>query len=178
MTGLTYLMMMFLPRNQQHKAVFVFVMAYLSGSHIYRMVTNFGGWDMDITTYTMILTAKLSAIAFCYRDGGEKESDLLPEQKERMVTKLPSVLEMLSYVYFCSACICGPFFEYADYIQYIEMKGRYAKIPSNFKQAGIKFLKGKCKFWFRSHIFLVCLAFHIGVSIHCYALFCGTEEYA
>jgi len=113
------------------------------------------------------LTAKLSAIAFCYRDGGEKESDLLPEQKERMVTKLPSVLEMLSYVYFCSACICGPFFEYADYIQYIEMKGRYAKIPSNFKQAGIKFLKGK-----------LCLAFHIGVSIHCYALFCGTEEYA
>jgi lysophospholipid acyltransferase len=76
----TYLMMLLLPRNVQHKAVFVFVMGYLSGSHIYRMYTKFGGWDMDISTYTMILTAKLSALAFCYKDGGAKdEKDLLPE---------------------------------------------------------------------------------------------------
>ena len=79
MTVITYLMRRLLPRKFQHKAVFAFVMLYLSGSHIYRMITNFGGWDMDITTYTMILTAKLSALGFCYKDGGEKEEDLLPE---------------------------------------------------------------------------------------------------
>ena len=56
-----------------------FVLIYLSCSHIYRMYTNFGGWDMDITTYTMMLTSKLSAIAFCYSDGGKKDDDLLPE---------------------------------------------------------------------------------------------------
>ena len=148
MTVVTYLMMVLLPRNFQHKAVFIFVMGYLSGSHIYRMWTNFGGWDMDITTYTMILTAKLSALAFCYKDGGVKEDkDLLPEQIERRVKKLPSVLEMASYVYFCSACICGPFFEYSDYVQYIEETGRYKNIPSTFKPALLKFLKGKGKIY-------------------------------
>ncbi len=79
------------------------------------MITNFGGWDMDITTYTMILTAKLSALAFCYKDGGEPTDKLLPEQKENRVLDLPNPLELLSYVFFCSACICGPFFEYSDY---------------------------------------------------------------
>jgi hypothetical protein len=54
-------------------------MAYLSFQHIYRMWANFGGYDMDITTYSMILTAKLSALSFCFKDGGEKEEKLLPE---------------------------------------------------------------------------------------------------
>ena len=79
MTVISYIMMQVLPRKSQGKWVFLFVLAYLSCSHIYRMVTNFGGWDMDITTYTMILTAKLSALAFCFGDGSYKNEDLLPE---------------------------------------------------------------------------------------------------
>lgn len=145
MTLITYLLMNVLPRNQQNKAVFVFVMAYLSGSHIYRMITNFGGWDMDITTYTMILTAKLSALAFCYRDGGEKDENLLKEQIERKVVKMPSPLEMMSYVFFCGACICGPFFEYSDYINYIEKKSIYASTPSSFIPSIIRFVQGHSK---------------------------------
>lgn len=70
---------------------------------------------MDITMFTMILTAKLSALAYCYKDGSMKESELMPEQIENKVTKLPSVLEMFSYVFFCPACISGPFFEYSDF---------------------------------------------------------------
>jgi hypothetical protein len=140
MTLVTYLLMNVLPRNFQHKVIFVFVMAYLSGSHIYRMLTNFGGWDMDITTYTMILTAKLSALSFCYRDGGEKDEHLLKEQIERKVVKMPSPLEMMSYVFFCGACICGPFYEYSDYINYIEKKGIYAKVPSSLSAALIRLL--------------------------------------
>lgn len=134
-----------LPRNQQHKAVFVFTMAYLSGSHIYRMMTNFGGWDLDITTYTMILTAKLSALGFCYKDGGEKEENLLPEQKERKVVKMPSPLEIFSYVFFCCGCLCGPFYEYSDYINFIEQKGHYANIPSSIGRSLIRLGHGFCK---------------------------------
>ena len=57
----------------------IFVMVYLSAQHIIRMVTNFGGYDMDISTYTMILTAKLSALAFCYSDGAKDDKDLIPD---------------------------------------------------------------------------------------------------
>jgi len=97
---------------------------------------------MDITTYTMILTAKLSALAFCYKDGGEKEENLMKEQIERRVINIPSPLEMMSYVFFCGACICGPFFEYSDYINYIERKGIYADIPSPMKASIIRLLQG------------------------------------
>lgn len=79
MTFITLALMMSLKRDLQHKVVFVFTLLYLSGSHIYRMITNFGGWDMDITTYTMILTCKLSALGFCYRDGMFSDDDLKKE---------------------------------------------------------------------------------------------------
>ena len=109
------------------------------------MWANFGGYDMDITTYSMILTAKLSALAYCYRDGGEKDENLLPEQIERKVAKLPTILEVLSYVYFPCSAICGPFFEFSDYKIFIERKDRYANIPSTAKTAMMKFLQGKRK---------------------------------
>jgi hypothetical protein len=79
MTFVAYGLMKFAPRQKQTTYVFVWVMAYLSFQHIYRMWANFGGYDMDITTYSMILTAKLSALSFCFKDGGEKEENLLPE---------------------------------------------------------------------------------------------------
>ena len=79
MTVISYLIMVVLPRNQQHKIVMAFVLVYLSSSHIYRMMTNFGGWEMDITTYTMILTCKLSAMSFCYKDGSLPDDKLRPE---------------------------------------------------------------------------------------------------
>ena len=84
------------------------------------MVTNFGGYDMDISTYTMVLTAKLSALSFCYGDGGKDDKVLLPEQRVRKIVNMPSILEMISYTYFFSGCITGPFFEYSDYIRFIE----------------------------------------------------------
>lgn len=71
MTIVVYAMMNFLPRGKTGSNVFVFVMLYLSGQHIYRMYNDYGGWRIDVTTYTMILTAKLSALAYCYRDGGK-----------------------------------------------------------------------------------------------------------
>lgn len=56
-----------------------FNLLYLSGQHIYRMYTDFGGWEMDITTQTMLLTARLSSLGFCYKDGALKDDQLLKE---------------------------------------------------------------------------------------------------
>lgn len=72
----TYILMKVLPRDQQQKYVMGFVLTYLSYSHISRMVTNFGGWDIDVSLYTMLLVCKLSALGFCYSDGGKPESEL------------------------------------------------------------------------------------------------------
>lgn len=72
-------MMNLFPRKTQHIPVLIFNLGYLSAQHIHSMTTNFGGWDLNITTYTMILITKMSALSFCYKDGAEKEENLFPE---------------------------------------------------------------------------------------------------
>ena len=70
MSAVAYAMMKFLDRNQQHKFVMAWVLAYLSCSHLHSVIYKFGSYDMNVTTYTMLLVCKLSALAFCYKDGG------------------------------------------------------------------------------------------------------------
>jgi lysophospholipid acyltransferase 1/2 len=145
MTFITYILMIVLPRKSQHKAVLVFNLGYMSGQHIYRMITNFGGWEMDITTQTMLLVARMSSLGFCFKDGALKDEDLLKEQIERKIVKLPSLLEILSYSYFCCGCLIGPFFEYNHYIEFIEERGVYAHIPNTVWPSIQRWLIGHCK---------------------------------
>ncbi len=62
MATVSYLIMALLPRNQQQKVNLVFVLGYLSSQHIHSMLTDFGGFNMDVSAYTMILVAKLWAL--------------------------------------------------------------------------------------------------------------------
>ena len=73
MTGVAYLMMLVFPRQMQAKFVMAWVLLYLSGQHMYNMLFAFGEYKLDITTYTMLLVCKLSALAYCYQDGGVKD---------------------------------------------------------------------------------------------------------
>jgi hypothetical protein len=36
----------------------------LSSTHIYRMITNYGGWELDITIVFMIMVCKFSLFAY------------------------------------------------------------------------------------------------------------------
>jgi len=127
---------------------------------------NYGGFDLDISTYTMLLVCKLQSLAFCYRDGGYPERYLTPEQHKWRVDKLPTVLEMASYTFFCSACALGVFFEFSDYKRFIERKGEYTYVPSPI----IPSLKTLFTAFFCLIVFLV-------VSGSYNVLFCGTKEF-
>ena len=53
--------------------------------------------------------------------------------------KIPTIVELLSYAAYPPTCIIGPFFEYKDYSNFIEFKGRYKKnIPFSFFHALMK----------------------------------------
>ena len=54
MTGVTWLLMNTLPRNVQQRYVMTWVLGYLTCNHLYRMYTNFGGYDLEISTFTML----------------------------------------------------------------------------------------------------------------------------
>lgn len=106
-----------------------FVLAYLSGQHIHRMIANFGSFELDITTYTMLLICKLSALAFCYKDGAENSEKLTEDQRIWKVTHFPELLEYASYVFFCNGCALGVFFEFSDYKKFIERTHEYEHVP-------------------------------------------------
>lgn len=121
MSVVAYLMMAVLPRQKQANFVMAWVLGYLSYSHICSILFTFGQYKLDITTYTMLLVCKLSALAFCYKDGDSASRDFITkDQKERMVTKMPTILEFTSYVFYCQACALGVFFEFSHYKRFIE----------------------------------------------------------
>ncbi len=166
MTIVSYLLMALLPRKHQQSYVMAWCLGYLTVNHLYRMYTNFGGFDLDISTYTMLQVCKLSAIAFCYKDGGMKDEDLIPDQKERQVKTLPSIIEMCSYTWYVQNCALGVFFEFSDYKSFIERKGRYAQVSSPILPSLITLLKA-----------IACTAFFLIGSQYYWVEFCFTSEF-
>jgi len=69
-------------------------------------------------------------LSFCYKDGGEDFKSLTKDQQERVVKKLPNILELLSYTYFVSNAVLGVFFEFSDYKRFIERTNEYKDVPS------------------------------------------------
>lgn len=53
----------------RHFAVLIFMMSYMSVSHINRVVSDYLGWSLDYTGPQMLLTIKLSTLAFNLHDG-------------------------------------------------------------------------------------------------------------
>lgn len=128
-----YFMMMFLPRKTQHYYCITWVTVYYVGQTINRMLTLGDGFILGVTTYTMILLCKLQGLSWSYRDGGianeikvkngNFDAVLSIWQKETAVHDLPSILEFTSFIFFFGGCICGPFMEFNDYKNWIEVSG-------------------------------------------------------
>eukprot|EP01113_Clastostelium_recurvatum_P030996 TRINITY_DN3823_c0_g1_i3.p1 TRINITY_DN3823_c0_g1~~TRINITY_DN3823_c0_g1_i3.p1 ORF type:complete len:409 (-),score=88.84 TRINITY_DN3823_c0_g1_i3:104-1330(-) len=122
----------------QHYVVFVFVMGYISVSHIYRMYTDYMGWTLDFTGSQMVLTLKLTSMAFNYYDGNRKDKDNITEEMQRRaIRKLPSLLEFYGFIYFFPTFIAGPSVEISDYLTYMDRsmfkdKACNGQIPSTF----------------------------------------------
>ena len=90
MASVAYALMIFLPRKSQAQAVMIWVLLYLSYQHLLSVLYHFGSYEMDTTSYTMLLVCKLSALAFCYQDGATDREKLNKDQLDRMVLNLPS----------------------------------------------------------------------------------------
>ena len=130
----TYFLMSMFPRETQHKYVIGFLLAYMSGQHCWAMYTDFGGFKMDVTTYTMILVTKLWGLTFAFKDGYMDMKQLTPDQVQKRVIHMPTLMEFSSYVFFVSGCIVGPFLEYSDYKNWIELEGVYKTLPIGMSQ--------------------------------------------
>ena len=129
MAGVSFLMMTYLPRDIQNKLVTGWVIAYNSALFLYFMITCFGCWNMDVTTYIMMLTAKLWGLAWAVKDGYVHKQNLSESQLKLRVVDLPTFVEFMGFVSFGPGCLVGPFIEFRDYIDFMERRGEYEDMP-------------------------------------------------
>ena len=132
---ITYFWMKYLNRDKQHLIIFVVLYTYQSWMHIDRMIYNFGEWGGEVTSFTMNLVCRLISLGFWYRDAIHQGKGGIPNDKS--INKLPSFFQVWSYTFNAPSCVAGPFFEYKDFEDWMELKGHYQSIPST-TYSGIK----------------------------------------
>lgn len=94
---------------------------YLSCVHLHRLYYDYGSYSLDITGPLMIITQKVTSLAFSIHDGlSRNENELTKSQQYHAVRKLPSALEFFSYVFHFQGLMAGPMVFYTDYIEFIE----------------------------------------------------------
>lgn len=118
--AISYSIMCFSPTVYVHKLVFCFAMGYLIFIHWYRwyVLTSYA---IDITGPMMVLTQKVTTMAFSLHDGKVKKvEELTPIQKREALGEVPSVIEYMSYCFHFQTVLTGPLSFYADYNAFID----------------------------------------------------------
>jgi hypothetical protein len=124
----------------RHYLVMLWMMGYMTCAHLWRLEVDYLGWSMDYTGAQMILTIKLTSLAFNLLDGAKaadyrKEMEVIAERVkagtarsdetlrarnmrifiERSVSSVPDLISYLGYVYLPTSFFAGPAFEYTYY---------------------------------------------------------------
>ncbi|XP_014671243.1 PREDICTED: lysophospholipid acyltransferase 1-like isoform X2 [Priapulus caudatus] len=112
------------------KVVFVYSMAYLTVLHWYRL-KSYGVYVLDISGPVMVMTQKMTTLAFNIHDGlAQTEEQLSPECRKHAVRKIPPPIEFASYLLNFQTILCGPCSQYNDYIDYIEGRSLQSRSPT------------------------------------------------
>jgi lysophospholipid acyltransferase len=115
------------------------------------------------------LCNKLSTLGFCYRDGTPGKEDKLNEHGVRCkISTIPTWMELISYSSYPCTCYVGPFFEYKDYLNFIERKEVYAgEVPFPVVRGTLVFLRG-----------MLCMGIAIWMQTQASGLFVASKGFA
>ncbi|XP_034051185.1 membrane-bound O-acyltransferase domain-containing protein 2 [Thalassophryne amazonica] len=121
-SGLSYSVMVFTGLERMHKYCFIVTMGYLIVCQITRVyVFDYGMYSADFTGPMMVITQKITSMAFEIHDGlAKREAQLSPTQKYLAIRRMPSLLEYLSYNCNFMGILAGPTCSYNDYTAFIE----------------------------------------------------------
>ncbi|KAJ3410393.1 lysophospholipid acyltransferase, partial [Chytridiales sp. JEL 0842] len=84
----------------------------------------------DVSAPVMVMTIKLSTIAWSSYDGSRPVEKLSHGQQQRAIKELPSFIEFLGYAFFFASVSIGPAFEFADYRRFTRREAPFDKMPS------------------------------------------------
>ncbi|XP_067857740.1 lysophospholipid acyltransferase 1 isoform X2 [Heptranchias perlo] len=122
-----------------HRYSFVAAMGYLALCQISRVyIFNYGLLATDFSGPLMIVTQKITSLAFQIHDGlGRKDEELTIEQRRLAVSARPTLLEYCSYHLNFLGILAGPTSSYKDYIAFIEGNHINMKlVEEHWKQRG------------------------------------------
>uniref|UniRef100_A0A3P8Y6H3 Membrane bound O-acyltransferase domain containing 2b n=1 Tax=Esox lucius TaxID=8010 RepID=A0A3P8Y6H3_ESOLU len=121
-SGLTYGIMILTGVEHMHKYCLVVSLGYLGFCQITRVyVFDYGMYSADFTGPMMVITQKITSLAFEIHDGMcRKEEQLTPNQRILAIRRMPSLLEYFSYNCNFMGILAGPTSSYNDYIAFIE----------------------------------------------------------
>lgn len=108
--------------NNVHRYSMVTAMGYLTACHVSRVfIFNYGILSTDFSGPLMIVTQKITTLAFHLHDGMcKKREQLTVEQKHVAIHVRPTLIEYLSYNLNFLSVLVGPCSNYKDYIDFIE----------------------------------------------------------
>uniref|UniRef100_G3T1N1 Membrane bound O-acyltransferase domain containing 1 n=1 Tax=Loxodonta africana TaxID=9785 RepID=G3T1N1_LOXAF len=122
-----------------HRYTFFVAMGYLTICHISRIyIFHYGILSTDFSGPLMIVTQKITILAFQVHDGLSKRPEDLSAEQHRLAVKVkPSLLEYLSYLLNFMSVIVGPCNNFKDYVAFIEGSHTHMKLLEvNWKQRG------------------------------------------
>ncbi|XP_062925433.1 lysophospholipid acyltransferase 1-like isoform X2 [Mobula hypostoma] len=137
--SLCYVIMAKASISNIHRYSFVAGMGYLTVCQISRVyIFNYGLLSTDFSGPLMIVTQKITSLAFQIHDGmGCKDEELTTEQRNLAVSTRPTFLEYCSYHLNFLGILAGPTSNYRDYIAFIEGTHINMKlIEEQWKQRG------------------------------------------
>ncbi|XP_015593100.1 lysophospholipid acyltransferase 1 isoform X5 [Cephus cinctus] len=143
--ALCYIVMRTQDPKIMQRMVLAVALFYLSCIHFHRQLYDYGSYTLDITGPLMVITQKVTSLAFNVHDGFTRRDDeLTPSQRYYAIRyvlfpfktssslrlyipgatllrfrKLPTALEYFSYVFHFQALMAGPIIFYRDYIDFI-----------------------------------------------------------
>ncbi|XP_046437718.1 lysophospholipid acyltransferase 6-like [Daphnia pulex] len=123
LSSISYAILMTASPKIAQRLVLITSMLYLSLVHIKRQYYSYNSYTLDISGPLMVLTQKVTSLAFSLHDGvARKTEDLTPFQKQQLIRKVPNPLEYYSYVFHFHAVMVGPTVLFADYTDFINGK--------------------------------------------------------
>ena len=119
-------MLVTLPGKYAQYCTISFAFTSLLLLQVHKAVYFSGIFGLDFPMSMMFMYSKLNSLA-CnvgdgevltrYRNRGAKEDEIPLKSREKEYAQLekPSLLDFVSYMYFCGSPISGPWFEYKDF---------------------------------------------------------------
>lgn len=123
--------------KKQQLIVFVGCMSHLMAAYLYHRFYFWGDYTLNVTGPLMVLTQKMTQLAFATHDGTIDADAVKPFCRSYVLKKQPTLLEIFGHTFFFPSVMVGPNHHFSVYKDLIEGTGPHQK-PADGLVPGLK----------------------------------------